>query len=188
MVKSVFSQVHGSVSFTVNITTSLWMKPPVPVWVNAGVSDCRCSRVNYSKHFIILTIYLDLLTRSKCLPVFPFLKILIITLCEFWRLRWMVSWRGSWDSMRDGLGSTALGRILCRWMRWSFDSRRPWILLSAGWCAAGCGEVSIRDVPGYCSRLAGVPLGVVKSRFATSLDTALGWLVCRWVWWGSNRA
>ncbi len=36
------------------------------------------------------------------------------------------------------------------------------LLLSVGWCAAGCGEVRFRYGPGYCSRLAGVPLGAVR--------------------------
>ncbi len=43
-----------------------------------------------------------------------------------------------------------------------FDSRWPWILLSVGWCDAGCGKVRFRYGPGYCFRLAGVPLGAVR--------------------------
>ncbi len=44
-----------------------------------------------------------------------------------------------------------------------FDSRWPWILLSVGWCAAGCGKVRLAPAleSGYCFWLVGVPLVAV---------------------------
>ncbi len=105
----------------------------------------------------------------------------ITTLCEFWRLRWMVLWWGSWGSTHDGSGSTAFGWDAVPLDAVRFDSWRPWILLLAGWSTAGCGGVRRATAWDLLLSAGCCAAGYSEVRLTTALDSALGWLVWCWV-------